>query len=107
MPNVGIIFFFEEYLTDFFMIPDFVLKRIQYQEKFNFLAIVIKSQKEYKNIKIADYEFVGYELLDLSFGISALINCGDFDETFLPKELNNKELIDNFNKACDIKNQLL
>ncbi len=50
---------------------------------------------------------LGYDLLDQDFGISALTNCGGFDETFLPEDLNKYGLIDDFAKAYDIKKRLL
>jgi len=49
---------------------------------------------------------MGYDLLDQDFSISALANCGGFDETFLPADLNEKGLIDDFNKAYNIKKRL-
>jgi hypothetical protein len=36
-----------------------------------------------------------------------LTNCGGFDETFSPSDLNDMGLIDDFVKACDIKKRLL
>ena len=43
----------------------------------------------------------------LKFGTSSLTNCGGFDETFLPSDLNDKALIDDFTKAYNIKKRLL
>lgn len=53
------------------------------------------------------FEFIGYDLLDKDFNISALTNCGGFDETFLPSDQNDKGLIDELEKAYDIKRRLL
>ena len=50
--------------------------------KFNFLTVVLEPDQDCKNIKIDGYEFMGYDLLDQDFSISALTNCGGFDETF-------------------------
>jgi hypothetical protein len=97
----------EQYQTGFFTTLDFVFKRLKAKDKFNLLTVVLEPDQDCKNISIEDYDFVGYDLLDQDFGISALSNCGGFDETFLPKDLNDKGLIDDFTKAYDIKKRLL
>lgn len=96
-----------QYQTGFFTTLDFVLKRLNKKEKFNLLAVVLEPDRECNKINIDRFEFIGYDLLDQDFNISALTNCGGFDETFLPKDLNNKGLIDRFEKAYDIKTRLL
>jgi hypothetical protein len=40
-----------------------------------------------------DYQFMGYKLLDQEFGNSAMTHSADFDETFLPADLNHYGLI--------------
>ena len=96
----------ELYETGFFTPLDFVLKNIKHETKFNLLAGIIKPTKDCNNITLENFEFVGYDLLDKSYDISALTNCGGFDETFLPSELNQFGLIDNFTKAVDINAKL-
>ena len=97
----------EQYQTNFFTTSEFVFKRIKYKDKFNLLTVVLEPDIDCKDIKIDNYEFVGYDLLDQDFNISALTNCGGFDETFLPADLNDKGLIYDFKKAYEIKKRLL
>jgi hypothetical protein len=97
----------EQYQTGFFTTLEFVFKRLKPKDKFNLLTIALEPDQDCKDIKIDDYEFVGYDLLDQDFSISALSNCGGFNETFLPTDLNDKGLIDDFKKAYDIKKLLL
>jgi len=97
----------EQYQTDFFTTLEFVFKRIKDKNKFNLLTVVLEPGIDCKDIKIDNYEFVGYDLLDQDFNISALTNCGGFDETFLPTDLTDKGLIYDFKKAYDIKKRLL
>lgn len=54
----------------------------------------------------ADPTYRTSDLLDQYYDTSALSNCGGFDETFLPGDLNNVGLIDNYEKACTIKKKL-
>jgi len=100
------IYVFEQYQTGFFTTLDFVFKRLKAKDKFNLLTVVIEPDEECKRINIEGFEFVGYDLLDQDFSISALTNCGGFDETFLPKDLNDKGLINDFTKAYDVKRRL-
>lgn len=97
----------DNFQTGFFTTIDFVLKRLRTQSKFNLLAIALEPDHDCKSIFFDDYEFVGYELFDIDCGISALTNCGGFDETFLSSDLNDKGLIDDFAKAYDIRKRLL
>jgi hypothetical protein len=96
-----------KHLTHFYTTVDYVFKRMKPQDKFNLLTVVVAPDRECKDINIDGYEFVGYDLLDEYYGNSALTNCGGFDETFLPSDLNDKGLIDDFLKAYDIKKRLL
>jgi hypothetical protein len=100
------IYVHEETITDLFTTLDYVLKKVDRAKRFNLLAIVVEPDRDCKNIGMEGYEFVGYDLLDQYFSISALSNCGGFDETFLPHELNDKGLIGDYEKAYDIKKRL-
>lgn len=93
--------------TGFFTTLEFVLKRMKKMEKFNLLSVVVEPEKECNSINLAGYEFIGYDLLDHDFNMSALTNCGGFDETFLPTDLNDKGLIDDYEEAYDIKHRLV
>ncbi|MCE7040357.1 hypothetical protein [Dyadobacter sp. CY312] len=96
-----------QYQTGFFTTEEYVLRKLKTKNRFNFLAVTIEPDQDCKNIHIENFVFVGYELLDQDFGISALTNCGGFDETFSPKEINKYGLIDDFENAYSIKKQLL
>jgi len=93
--------------TGFFTTEDYVLRRLEANGKFNLLTVVVEPDQDCKDIAVDGYEFIGYDLLDQYFDISALTNCGGFDETFLPAELNNKGLVDDFVKAYSINQKLL
>lgn len=96
----------ELYQTGFFTTLDYVFKRLNKKGKFNLLTVVLEPDNECNKINVDGYEFIGYDLLDQDFSISALSNCGGFDETFLPTDLNDKGLIDKLEKAYHIKKQL-
>lgn len=96
-----------DYVTDLFSSDKYVLEHVTNQKYFNFLA-VIKDPTEDSGAKINDeFEFVGYELLDEDYGVSALTNCGGFDETFKSGELNNYGLISGLQRAIEVKKDLV
>lgn len=95
------------YETGCFTDLDYVVKRVQKAQIFNLLAVIHEPTKECNSIAIEDFEFMGYDLLDQSYDTSALTNCGGFDETFLPSDINAVGLISEFEKAYIIKKRLL
>ncbi len=75
------------YITNFYTSPAFVLDKVEGQLCFNFIAAVKEPDEQKNTVLGADFEFVGYELLDKEYGISVLTNCGGFDEIFQPKDI--------------------
>lgn len=97
----------EQQQTGFFTTLDYVFKKLKPTDKFNLLTVVIEPDRDCKDLNIDGFEFVGYELLDQHFSISPLTNCGPLVKAFLPSDLNDKGLIDDFNRAYNIKKGLL
>lgn len=97
----------EQWQTGFYTSQEYVLRKCKDYNKFNLLKVIINPGQDVDAIMVDNYEFMGYELLDKEFGNSALTNCGGFDETFLPADLNKVGLIDDFQQAYDIKKRLL
>ena len=93
--------------TNFFKTTDYVLRRMEPTEKFNLLAVVIEPPHDCKDVKLEDFEFIGYDLLDREYGTSALTNLAGLNETFFPSDLTEFGLIDDYEKAFDVKKRLL
>lgn len=92
--------------TGFYTTAEYVLRNIEADNNFNFLAVVKEPTEKCESIEVDGFEFIGYELLDKDYTDSALTNCGGFDETFLPSNLNEFGLIDKYEKAYDIRRKL-
>jgi hypothetical protein len=75
------IYVVDQQQTGFFTTLDYVFKRLKAKHKFN-LTVVLVPDQDCKAIGVDGYEFVGYDLLDQDFGITALTNCGGFNESF-------------------------
>jgi len=94
------------YGTDLFASMDFVLSHLKDKVVYNFLAVIKEPGEECRHVAIDGFEFQGYDLLDYDYEISALSNCGGFDETFLPDDLNQVGLITDYSKAAGIRRRL-
>ena len=92
--------------TGFYVTEEYILSKIPKVEKFNFLMVAEEPDCECQALLFPEYDFVGYELLDGYYGTSALSNCGGFDETFMPQDLNKFGLLDYLDKALDIRKSL-
>ena len=95
------------YITGLYTSLGYVLEKTQTSEKYNLMTVMIEPYKDCGSINVYGYEFLGYDLVDKGFNISALTNCGGFPETFDPTDLNQFGLIDRYVYAYDIKRRLL
>lgn len=102
------VIFENEFLTCFFTSLSFVLRKASSLtlERFNLLAVVKEPTEKCETISVENFEFVGYDLLDQSNDNSALSNCGGYDETFSPSDLNEFGLINKYENAYRIKKKL-
>jgi hypothetical protein len=94
------------YSTDLFNNIDYVLNNVKGKSNINLLAVVKEPEEECNSIQLKDFIFLGYDLMDIEYTNSALTNCGGFDETFLPTDLNEFGLVDNLEKALIIQKSL-
>ncbi len=94
-------------VTRFFTSLDYVLEKVNLNSHFNLFTVVKEPDQPCENIILEGYEFVGYDLIDCYYDVSAITNCGGFDETFLPQDLNEYGLISDYDKAYDIAKRLL
>ncbi|MBC7959848.1 MAG: hypothetical protein H7X94_08275 [Vallitaleaceae bacterium] len=92
--------------TDLFNSASYVLECVGSVERFNFLAVTKNPASDCSEMLVEGFIFLGYELLDKYYGNSALTNCGGFDETFLPAELNAYGLLTNFERAMEVHEKL-
>jgi hypothetical protein len=81
------------YETGLYSSLNYVLGKVKDKKRFNLLTVVKEPNEKCEGLQIQDFEFVGYDLLDIDYSVSALSNCGGFDETFLPFDLNRYGLI--------------
>lgn len=97
----------EDYFIHFFTNLDWLKSKLIGKKNFNLLAVKREPELAHEMEKLPGFEMVGYDLVDRRISISALTNCGGFDESFLPQDLNKYGLIDEKEKAFDIRKRLL
>ena len=74
--------------------------------EYNLLAVVREPDETSRKDKLDDFEFIGYDLVDREMFASALTNCGGFDESFKPEDLNQYGLLEERNNAYSIREKL-
>lgn len=96
------------YSTQFFNSMDYILEKTKSIKYFNLLAVIKEPDEsnEERTNQLIDFEFIGYDLIEREGDISALTNCGGFDESFLPSDLNEFGLVSDFEKVKKIQEHL-
>lgn len=65
-----------------------------------------KEEEEMRDRSPVGFEFMGFELIEELTCISALNNCGGFDDVFRPEHLNERGLVSDLSAAQDIRSRL-
>ena len=98
----------QNFMTDYFWDLDYLLTRTAHQSGRQILGFVQRSIDSFPHgFNDPRFEFAGYDLLDKQTGISALLNCGGFPETFANSELNEFGLLTTFERAEIVQRDLL
>jgi hypothetical protein len=97
----------QDYLTDYFKDLNYLLSRIPLSEKTNLLAVLLSPTDDVSKLVFdKDFIFLGFDLIDLMTGISALTNCGGFKNSFNNSELSEDGLIKSFSRVLEIQESL-
>ena len=96
----------ENQVTQFFKSIDYVKKKSNHLDYYNLLAVIREPIRKRQTQLERDFDFIGYDLIETDGDISALTNCGGFDETFNPKEQNEYGLISDYDRAKEIQLEL-
>ena len=86
---------------------DYVKQKTQDVCRKNILGVYRNPETHIAAPPAKDFRFVGHDLIEELTQISALTNCGGFPDVFQNGELNSFGLIEAFDRACEIKRQLL
>ena len=94
----------EDFMLNFFVDLEFLLNRISGVRERNLLCVYRNPESPpplYKN-----FEFLGYDLVDVHGSASALTNCGGFPDVFGNSELSSKGLLTSHGRAFQVQADL-
>ena len=78
-----------DYQITHFRSLEYLRRRIAGVPGLNLLAILREpSAGDLTQVSLPDFTFAGFDVVDVHGDVSALTNCGGFDDVFAPEELN-------------------
>jgi len=92
--------------TELFTSMEYVLKRTK-KEQFNLLAVVKEPEERGDTVQLADFDFVGYEILDKWYDVSALTNCTGLNSSLEQNDFNQSGLLSHYERAFTIRKEFL
>lgn len=98
----------EDFVSDQYTSLEYLKEKIAEVKpsSYRILSVVKEPTELCEKIQLAGFRFIGYDLIETGGDVSALTDCGGFDETFLPVDLNEYGLIQTHEKAYEIKEEL-
>ena len=96
-----------DYQTTHFRSVDYLRRRMSGVDGLNLLAILRDpTAADLGGVSLPDFDFAGFDLLDVHGDVSALTNCGGFDDVFAPEELNPLGLLNQRGRAAAVRRRL-
>jgi hypothetical protein len=97
----------EDFMLDFFVDFEFMMAQLSDATTKNILCVFRNPPAQpVAPAGHADFVFLGYDLVDIQGGISALTNCGGFPDVFDNAELSAHGLIPAHSRATQIQTRL-
>jgi hypothetical protein len=93
----------ENFLLNYFVDLNFLLAQVEGVPERNLLGVVRGPKTAERSISDQRFEFMGYDLLEVAGGVSALTNCGGFSRAFNNSELSPKGLITSHGRAVEVQ----
>jgi hypothetical protein len=97
----------EDFMLDYFVDLEFLLANLPDTAERNLLCVYRNPPNEPSSPRgPVSFEFLGYDLVDVMGGVSALTNCGGFPDVFDNGELSSKGLLTSHARAFEVQSQL-
>jgi hypothetical protein len=97
----------EDFMLDFFVDLEFLLDQLPASTDRNLLCVYRNPSSPPAAPKSSvNFEFLGYDLVDVEGSASALTNCGGFPDVFDNSELSSKGLLTLYSRAYDVQSEL-
>src|SRR6266498_2370343 len=96
-----------DYQTSYFRSLEYLRQRVASESRLDILGILQNPLAgEVERVVLPGFEFIGFDLLDVHGDVSALTNCGGFDEVFTGTELSERGLLTDLERAYQIQRGL-
>jgi hypothetical protein len=96
----------EDFMPQFFTDLEFMLGQVRSVKSKNVLCVFRNPERAPSQPRNGTWEFVGYDLVDVYGGNSALTNCGGFLKAFANAELSSKGLLLSLERASEVQQAL-
>jgi hypothetical protein len=97
----------EDFMLNFFVDLEFLLKQVPDIRGRNLLCVYRNPESPPPPCEGAvKFDFLGYDLVDVTGGASALTNCGGFPDVFANNELSPKGLLTSHARAMQVQAEL-
>lgn len=96
----------EDYMLQFFISLEFLLGEVAAIPSKNVLCVFRNPGAVPVPPEEGSWSFIGYDLVDVFGGNSALTNCGGFPKSFSDSELNSKGLLSSRERAFEVQHSL-
>lgn len=93
----------EDFMLDYFVDFEYLSHEVVHLPKKNMLCVFRNPQQEPVAPSVAEFEFLGYDLVDIQNSASALSNCGGFPDVFVNSELSPQGLLPEFQRASEVR----
>jgi hypothetical protein len=96
-----------DYQVSYFRSLEYLRKRVAGEPGLNVLAVLQNpSPADLESVELPGFRFLGFDLLDIYGDISALSNCGGFEDVFAGSELSEHGLLPELPRAYEIRRGL-
>ncbi len=96
----------EDFMLGYFLDFEFLKRQVEGIERNNVLCVFRNPVERPVAPSAADFEFLGYDLVDVHDSASALTNCGGFPEVFAKSELSRVGLLPELGRAVEVQRRL-
>ena len=93
-----------DYQISYFRSLEYLRKRVAGEPGLNVLAVLQNpSPADVESVQLPGFRFLGFDLLDIHGDISALSNCGGFEDVFAGSELSEHGLLPELPRAYEVR----
>jgi hypothetical protein len=101
----------EDFMLNYFLDFEFLLGKVAAYRQKNLLCVFRNPARRpapppNADFEFPDFEFLGYDLVDVQNSVSALTNCGGFPDVFCNSELSTCGLLLDLDRALEVQRML-